>query len=55
MKIGEPVVYEDRSEAVQGWSFPLARWPEGSYRIEIKVTDATGQTASAQGAFEVRE
>jgi hypothetical protein len=55
VKLGAPVVLEDRSEAVQGWSIPLERWPAGSYRIEIKVTDATGRSALAQGAFEVRE
>jgi len=37
------VLFEGRSAAVQGWSFPLQDWPPGKYRMEIIVTDRAGR------------
>src|SRR5206468_8564394 len=51
--IGRPVPFKDRTGASQGWSFPLAKWPAGKYRIEITVTAADGRSAEARASFEV--
>ena len=53
--IGKPIVFEDRSGAVQGWSFPLAKWPPGHYRMDVTVTGADSVSATSQVAFEVVE
>ncbi len=54
--IGKPIVpAEPPTEAEQGWTFPLAKWPPGKYRIEVTVTGAGGKTVSAQAPFEVIE
>ena len=51
--IGKPIPMSERTEAVQGWSFPLEKWPTGRYRIEVVVTDASGRTVTAQTPFQV--
>jgi hypothetical protein len=53
--IGKPVVFADRTQAAQGWSVPLAKWPPGSYRIEVTVTAASGQSVSTLSPFQVVE
>jgi GWxTD domain-containing protein len=53
--IGKPIVFEDRKGAVQGWSFPLAKWPVGRFRMEVTVTGADNVSASDEVAFEVIE
>lgn len=53
--IGHALAFKDRSGASQGWSFPLAKWPAGKYRIQITVTDREGKTASAAVPFTVEE
>lgn len=53
--IGEAVVFTGRTEASQGWSFPLSRWPAGKYLIEITAAGANGRSASARASFEVVE
>ena len=37
--LGKPVNFPDRSEAEQGWSFPLSKWPSGEYVVEIEIYD----------------
>ena len=51
--IGRAIPFPGRTEAAQGWSFPLAKWPPGKYQIEIDVTDADRRTASARVPFEI--
>src|SRR5262245_39247899 len=53
--IGHPLDFKDRSGASQGWSFPLAKWPAGKFRLQITVTDRLGKSASATVPFEVQE
>ena len=53
--VSKPIVLPDRSEAAQGWSIPLAKWPAGRYRMEVTVTGADGASASGQADFEVVE
>lgn len=40
--IGNPVVYGGQSGQVHGWSFPLAEWPPGTYKLEVLVKDTIG-------------
>lgn len=51
--IGKPIVFADRTEGVQGWSFPLAKWPAGRYRLEVSVSAAGKQPVSSTLPFEV--
>ena len=54
--IGKPIApSEPPTQAAQGWTFPLAKWPPGKYRIEVTVATPSGKTASAQAPFEVVE
>ncbi len=53
--IGDPIPFPKRTEGAQGWTFPLARWPAGRYRIEVAVTDSSGASISAQAPFTVVE
>ena len=53
--IGEPILFEDRTGAVQGWAFPLAKWPEGRYRVEVTVIAPDNMSATSGVAFEVLE
>lgn len=53
--IGRPLPFSDRDQAVQGWSFPLAKWPVGRYRVEVTVSTAAGDSTTAQTSFEVIE
>jgi len=53
--IGKPIVFDDRTGAVQGWSFPLAKWPPGRYRMDVTVTGADSVSSTSQVAFEVVE
>ena len=39
VKLGKPVVFPDRHEAEEGWSFPLSKWPSGEYTLEIEIYD----------------
>ncbi len=44
--IGSPIAFPAQTGGKRGWSFPLARWPAGKYRLDAKVhagaSDATG-------------
>jgi len=51
--IGKPIVFRDRTEGVQGWSFPLAKWPPGRYRIEVTVTAPGKEPVSSRLPFEI--
>jgi GWxTD domain-containing protein len=53
--VGKPIVLEDRTQAAQGWSFPLSKWPAGRYRMDVTVTSADEVTASGTVAFEIVE
>jgi hypothetical protein len=53
--IGEPITFRDRNQAAQAWSFPLARWPSGKYRLEVTVTRPDGRTAASSASFEVTD
>ena len=53
--VAKPIVLPDRSDAAQGWSIPLAKWPAGRYRMEVTVMGADGASASGQTSFEVAE
>ena len=50
--VGKPIVRSGLKEPVQGWSFPLEKWPSGSYRLEVTVNDH-GSQASGSLNFEV--
>jgi len=55
LPIGKPILFKDRSGAAQGWSFPLAKWPAGRYRMEVTATGPDNVSASGEVAFEVIE
>ena len=52
-QIGRAIVISDRTEAAQGWSFPLEKWPAGTYRLEVTVSEPGGKSATASASFEV--
>ena len=50
---GSPQITDDPSP-VQGWSFPLAGWPAGTYRLVVTLTgQEDSQTATQHLDFEV--
>ena len=51
--IGKPIRREGLTDPAQGWTFPLAKWPAGAYRLEITAEQGTA-TASASLDFTVR-
>lgn len=51
--IGRPIALKDREQGAQAWSFPLAKWPEGKYGLEVTVTEPGGKSVSAETPFEV--
>jgi len=60
--LGRPVEQPDLTEGAQGWSFPLAKWPLGRYRVDVTVMPVRveGKTTLTPGAtgsvsFEVSE
>lgn len=53
--IGKPIPFADRTEAAQGWTVPLSKWPVGRYRVEVTVTGTTGASQTASAPFEVVE
>ena len=50
--VGKPIVRSGLKEPVQGWSFPLEKWPSGSYRLELTVDDHGSQPSGSLN-FEV--
>src|SRR5262249_24959231 len=53
LPVGKPVEEPDRTEGAQGWSCPLAAWPIGRYRVEVRARDAAQTDASAQPAVTI--
>lgn len=53
MPIADPIVFAERVGAAQGWSFPLAKWPVGRYRMDVTVTGADNVSVSSQVSFQV--
>ena len=54
LPIGAPISYRGRAEPAQAWSAPLAGWPEGRYRLELKVVDRLGMVEARRGVlFEI--
>ncbi|MFQ5719895.1 MAG: GWxTD domain-containing protein [Acidobacteriota bacterium] len=54
--VGKPIRYTHRTQAVQGWSFPLLRWPTSTFRIEVSVEDrVSGEVGLARTVFGIRE
>ena len=52
--VGEPLAMDERTEAVQGWSFPLKGWPQATFRLDVTVEDlVTGNVAVGQTIFTV--
>ncbi|MFQ5766710.1 MAG: GWxTD domain-containing protein [Acidobacteriota bacterium] len=52
--IGHPMILKKRSQPVQGWSFPLKKWPEATFRLEVTVVDlVSGDAAVGQTVFSV--
>lgn len=53
--LGRPSV-QDAAPATQGWQLPLgARWPLGSYRVQVTVTDAQDDVVTASVPFTLGE
>lgn len=53
--VGQPLELVDQTSAAQGTSFPLADWPIGSYRLEVRAEDRlSGQTVARSVDFLVR-
>ena len=53
--IGKPIVFEGRTGPAQGWSFPLAKWPVGRFRMEVTVTRSDRVAVTSQVRFEIVE
>ena len=52
---GRAIELPSQMQAAQGFAFPLADWPIGSYRLTVHVTDRlTGRTAERSADFVVR-
>ena len=47
--IGQPVVRDGMTDPAQGWTFPLAKWPAGRFRLEMTATQGE---ASATGPLD---
>jgi GWxTD domain-containing protein len=53
--VGQPLEMQGQTSAAQGTSFPLADWPIGTYRLDVRVTDRlSGQSAERSVEFLVR-
>ncbi len=39
LPVGAPITYAGQSETEQAWMAPLEGWPEGRYRLDLKVVD----------------
>ncbi len=51
-----PTVKEHLHHEVQGWTFPLEKWPSGEFLLEIIVKDTlSGRSTSSSVGFKVRE
>lgn len=54
VRIGNPFALRQVSEPVQRWSFPLSRWPEAEYRLDVKVNDrVSGEAATGETFFTI--
>ncbi len=54
-KIGSPLVFPDITTQEYGRSFPLQKFPQGKYKIEISVKDTlSGTSDSKEMIFEVK-
>ena len=54
--VGDPIIFTDLRQAVQGWSVPVKGWPPGSYRLRVTVEDLLGGgAAGAETVFSVSE
>ncbi|MGH7752166.1 MAG: hypothetical protein ACREN5_05075, partial [Gemmatimonadales bacterium] len=51
VRIGNPFVLRQVSDPTQRWSFPLSRWPEAEYRLDVKVTDGVSGEVTSRDAF----
>ena len=47
--IGQPVVRDGMTDPAQGWTFPLAKWPAGRFRLEMTATQGA---SSASGTLD---
>ena len=53
--VGKPLEMLGQTSAAQGTSFPLADWPIGTYRLDVRATDRlTGQSTERSVEFLVR-
>lgn len=54
VRIGNPFQLRQIGEPVQRWSFPLSRWPEAEYRLDVRVTDrVSGEVATREAFFTI--
>lgn len=54
VRIGNPFALRQIGDPVQRWSFPLSRWPEAEYRLDVKVTDrVSGEVATREAFFTI--
>lgn len=50
-----PTVKEHLQYEIQGWTFPLEKWPDGEFLLELTVTDnISGRSSSQNVAFKVK-
>ena len=55
-KIGKPIVHQKVETQERGWSFPLEKWPEGKFQLEITVKDnVNGSSDSKEISFEIKK
>ncbi len=53
-KIGQPIVFQNIETQERGWSFPLQKWPEGKFKLEITVKDNITELTDSKGiSFEI--
>jgi GWxTD domain-containing protein len=53
--LGQPVLFENQSGQVHGYSFPLSGWPAGDFKVRVRARDRIAdKTAEAETFFSVR-
>jgi GWxTD domain-containing protein len=53
--MGKPLLFENQSGLVHGYSFPLTGWPAGEFKLLITVKDrVSGKSSEGEARFSVR-
>jgi GWxTD domain-containing protein len=54
VRISTPFIIKNAGNPIQRWSFPLSRWPEAEYRLDVEVSDrVSGKVATREAFFTI--